>query len=131
VSAPTVIPHSAICIPHSMHVIHLRAPWKVQPLEKSSNSVRCTRHFNKPTGLDGGERVWLVIEGLASTAAALLNDAPVGQASRWSSGDPPARFDITPLLEQRNKIEIDLACPAGGDPVTCLGEVRLEIASGP
>jgi hypothetical protein len=111
-----------------MHVIRLRAPWEVEPLEESSSSVRCTRNFNKPTGLGGSERVWLVIEGLACAAAITLNGAPVGPASRSSPGDPPARFDITSLLEPRNKIMIDLACPVGGDPVACLGEVRLEIA---
>jgi Glycosyl hydrolase 2 galactose-binding domain-like len=115
----------------AMHVIRLRAPWEVEPLEESPNSVRCTRHFNKPTGLDDGQRVWLVIDGLACTAAVSLNDVPVGQASRLSPGDLPARFDITPLHEPRNKIVIEFECSVSSDPVASLGEVRLEIVSGP
>ena len=110
-----------------MHVIRLRAPWNVESLKEASGAVRCTRHFNRPTGIEGGDRVWLVIEGLACSATVLLNDTPIGQASRLSCGDPPARFPITPLLQARNRIVIDLDEIAGDDPLDCLGEVRLEI----
>ena len=113
-----------------MHIIRLRGPWEIDPLEDALGTVRCVRHFNKPTGIDGGERVWLVIEGLACTATISLNAALVGQASRSSPDDVPARFDITPLLAARSKIEIDLQLPKGSEPLACLGEVRLEIEPG-
>jgi hypothetical protein len=112
-----------------MHTIRLRGPWQNEPLEGAEGTVRCTRHFNKPTGLDGGERVWLVIDGIASAATISLNGAAVGQVSHVSPGDAPTRFDITPLLLARSKIEIDLQLLQGSEPLACLGEVRLEIAS--
>jgi hypothetical protein len=99
----------------------------VESLEEASGAVRCTRHFNRPTGIDGGDRVWLVIEGLACSAAVALNDNSVGEASRSAACDPPARFDITPHLQPRNRIAIDLADPTDDNPLVCLGEVRLEI----
>jgi glycosyl hydrolase family 2 len=110
-----------------MHVIRLRAPWDAEWLQEASGAVRCTRHFNRPTGIEGGDRVWLVIEGLNCSAAVSLNDIPVGRASRLPIGEPPARFDITPHLQPRNRIAIDLADPTGDDPLASLGEVRLEI----
>ena len=106
-----------------MHTIRLRGPWEIEQPEDPLGTARCVRHFNKPTGLESGERVWLVIEALASTATISLNGAIVGQASRMS----PARFDITPQLIARNRIEIELASPTGADPRVSLGEVRLEI----
>jgi hypothetical protein len=118
-----VIPHSAIRNPHSMHTIRLRGPWEIEQSAGRMGTARCVRHFNKPTGLESGERVWLVIEGMARTAAISFNGAFVGQASSWSS----ARFNITPQLMARNRIEIELPSPTGADPRVSLGEVRLEI----
>src|SRR5262245_11213154 len=82
-----------------------RAPWERHPLPERG-LVRCTRHFNKPTGLDHGERVWLVVEGLSCPATVCVNGVPVGHASH-GAGDP-VRYDITPLLAARNKLEIEL-----------------------
>ena len=110
-----------------MHVIRLRAPWDVELLEVASGSVRCTRQFNRPTGIEATDRVWLVIEGLTCSAAVSLNETPLGTASCSPASDPPARFDITPHLQPRNRIAIDLADPTGDNPLVCLGEVRLEI----
>src|SRR5262245_41803587 len=99
-----------------MHVIRLRAPWELERLAESPDQVRCTRHFNKPTGLGIGARVWLVIDGPTCPAAVAVNGNLVGQASRLSPSDSSLRFEITPLLAARNKIEIELPSTDDSDP---------------
>ncbi|MCI0361021.1 MAG: hypothetical protein L0211_21280 [Planctomycetaceae bacterium] len=109
-----------------MHVIRLRAPWEILALAQPPGLVRCTRHFNQPTGLGGGERVWLVVDGAVCPEKVALNGEFVGSASGLSPSGT-ARLDITPLLAPRNKIEIELAAVEGVDPLDALGDVRLEI----
>jgi hypothetical protein len=102
------------------HSIRLRDPWDATP--QADGTVHFTRHFNRSTGLEAGDRVWLVIEGAAQPLAVTLNGNLVGQASRLPVPAPnQARYEITALLQPRNKLESD-ALPA-------LGEVRLEIES--
>lgn len=110
-----------------MHVIRLRAPWQIEALATQPGMVRCVRHFNKPTGLDDGERIWLVIDGPVLPARIALNGQAVGQASGLSPSGAPTRCDVTSLLAARNRIEIDLMMLEGSDPSAGLGEVRLEI----
>jgi hypothetical protein len=98
--------------------------------------VRYRRTFQKPTGLDNGERVWLVIEPPRSHGTVLLGDESLGEL-RW--GEPAARYDITERLEDHNRLEIIVAHPAldaagmaDDDSGTTtagglVGEVRLEI----
>lgn len=98
--------------------------------------VRYCRTFQRPTGLEAGERVWLVIEPPRSRGTVILSDEPLGEVS-W--GGPPLRCDITDRLEDHNRLEITVDHPpldaaaarnddssietAGG----LVGEVRLEI----
>lgn len=91
--------------------------------------MRHTRRFNKPTGLDGGERVWLVLNRTAVPALIRVNDVPVGLAPRLSQSDDPIRCDISSLLAPRNKIEIDLLLPGDDQPSASPGDVHLEIES--
>jgi beta-galactosidase/beta-glucuronidase len=98
--------------------------------------VRYCRTFQKPTGLDEGQRVWLVVEPPDSRGSVTLNDQILGVLSR---GDSPARFDITGLLASHNRLEIVIEHPlldcadAPNDdsnvhlPGGLVGEVRLEI----
>jgi hypothetical protein len=98
--------------------------------------VRYTRSFNKPTGLDSGERVFLVVEPPRSEACVLLHGQPVGSVR---AGDDAGRFDITERLESHNRLEIIVDHPAldemrsvVGDPAELppgglVSEVRLEI----
>lgn len=93
--------------------------------------VRYLRNFQKPTGLESGERVWLVVEGPRSRGSVELN--------RKRLGDAGGRFDITELLEDHNRLEVVVEHPvvdvrgmARDDDGTRLtggliGEVRLEI----
>ena len=109
-----------------MHTIRLRGPWEVAPLADSPGTTRCIRRFHKPTGLDAGERVWLVIEELPGQARVSLNAAPIAEVDRNST----RRLDITPLLRPHNELAIDVACPADSDLASCLNSVRLEIVEG-
>ena len=98
--------------------------------------VRYRRTFNKPTGLEAGERVFLVVERPRSWGRVELNRKPLGDVSR---GDSIGRFNITAVLEDHNQLEIvvehpalDGAFPANDDgdldaPGGLVGEVRLEI----
>jgi len=106
------------------HVIRLRAPWDIEPLTEQG-LVRCTRHFNKPTGLDHGERVWLVIEGAASSARITVNGSRLGQTSCLA--EVPMRIDITQLITGRNRLEIELSVADGHEAAQFQSAVRLEI----
>jgi hypothetical protein len=98
--------------------------------------VRYRRTFQKPTGLEAGKRVWLVVEPPRSAGTVTLNDAPLGEVR---FGDPPARFDITTTLNEHNRLEIVVAHPrfdaaraakedsSWRSPGGLVGEVRLEI----
>ena len=97
--------------------------------------VRYRRKFNRPTNLSA-ERVWLVVEPPRSCGLVRVNGQVLGYVR---FGAPPGRFDITPLLNDHNSVEIDVEHPelddAGHAPddgtvyVTggLVGEVRLEI----
>lgn len=98
--------------------------------------VSYRRIFQKPTGLDDGERVFLVVEPPQSSACITLKKKLVGFVY---SGEPAGRFDITDRLEDHNQLEIFVDHPdldemrsTVGDPtlLPCgglVGEVRLEI----
>ncbi len=107
--------------------------------------VHYRRVFQKPTGLDSGERVWLVVEPAQSEACVTLKARLVGHVY---PGEPAGRFDITDRLEDHNPLDIIVDHPAVelvadhpakdvvqstvGDPKLLppgglVGEVRLEI----
>jgi hypothetical protein len=98
--------------------------------------VRYTRTFQKPTGLERGDKVWLVVEPPRSLGIVRLADRELGTVR---FGGPDGRFEITSLLADRNTLEIIVDHPAldasgrpSGDsdmqPAGGLvGEVRLEI----
>ena len=94
------------------------------------------RTFQKPTGLEGGERVFLVVEPPRSSACITWKGNLLGFVN---PGEPAGRFEITRLLEDHNQVEIIVDHPdldymrsTVGDPAQLppgglVGEVRLEI----
>jgi hypothetical protein len=92
------------------HIIRLRGPWEQEP--QPSGQVRYARRFNCPTGLEGGDRVWLAIEFEQGEIS--LNGQPLGAAG--------GRFDITPLLQPANRLLITTAPVVTTDTLA-----RLEI----
>jgi hypothetical protein len=98
--------------------------------------VRYVRTFQKPTGLDAGERVWLVVEPPRSLGTVRLANQMLGTVR---IDEPAGRFDITSLLADRNTLEIVVEHPMLDEqyhptdaaaiclPGGLIGEVRLEI----
>jgi hypothetical protein len=124
-----------------MHVIRLRGPWELAPLDGSASSVRAEvpgdlgsllgdgfigparllRRFNTPTNLDPNERVYLIFADLDPAATLTLNGAPLPRPLQQTSLE---RHDITAALKTHNVVEIQLPLPCPP-----LGEVTLEISA--
>jgi hypothetical protein len=112
------------------------ADWSATCSQGFMGVVRFRRTFQKPTGLEPGDTVWLVVDPPRSRAAVVLAGQLLGEV-RFSG--PAGRFDITQLLEDRNTLEIEVEHPAldaAGRPLDdgnlaapggLVGEVRLEI----
>jgi hypothetical protein len=98
--------------------------------------VRYRRTFHRPTGLESGKRVFLVVEPARSNACVTLKRDLVGFVS---PGEAAGRFEITDRLEEDNRLEVIVDHPeldemrrTVGDPALhppggLVGEVRLEI----
>ncbi len=87
------------------------------------------RPFNRPTGLQGGDVVWLVLEGIADLQTVRLNDQPIWQRRSSTPESMPLEIAITKLLQDANQLELQLALPCPALPYLS-GETRLEIAPG-
>jgi hypothetical protein len=70
--------------------------------------VRYTRHFNRPTGLEPREKVWLVVEGADARGDVQLNGQALGEVRGYAL---PASFDFTTLIAPRNELVIDVELP--------------------
>jgi hypothetical protein len=111
------------------------ADWSASLGPEFLGRVRYVRTFQKPTGLETAERVWLVVEPPRSLGRVRLADVELGTVE---FGGPSGRFEITSLLADRNTLEIVVEHPALDDewppratnmqmPGGLVGEVRLEI----
>ena len=89
------------------HRIRLGPPWVA-----SADGTRFSRRFGHPRTLDADESIWLACA--FEPDAVTVNGTAVAAVS-----------DLTPLLQPRNEIVVQLA--AGG---IFPGEVTLEIRSG-
>src|SRR6266436_2841858 len=131
------------------HIIRLREPWKRERLE--NGTVRLTRRFHRPTGLDAKSRVWLVVEDVDWEAEIALNERLLGRAvcsqgQLVGTAHPtemracPVRFEITDMLRPENLVSIVVSSPLLGEdgraeprpgregqPGGLIGLVRLEI----
>lgn len=106
-----------------MHTIRLRDPWDVEPA--AGGLRRHRRFFNKPTGLEAGERVRIVVDGAVDLVELTLNGSPPPHAGEQAAGDDAASraYDVTALLNLRNELII----VTGDSASASRGEVRLEI----
>ena len=91
-----------------MHTIRLRGPWEREPHE--GGQVRYARRFHLPTGLDSGERVWLVIE--VADGEVSLNGQLLGSAT--------GQFDVTRMLEPTNRLVVTAASGLSTDGLAWL-----------
>ncbi len=118
------------------HPIRLRGPWQCEgiapPLPARSLTmpagwdtpgyVRFSRRFGYPGQIDSDERVWLTLADLTGPCTVSLNGtllAETASASAW------LEIDGTSLLQPRNELRLEMACPGRGEqPWT---EVALEV----
>ena len=120
--------------------VQLPADWGLTLGPDFRGRVRYTRRFGLPTNLEPDEKVWLVVEGVDYFGAVALNDTPLGDVTGYAG--PPAEFQVTPLLGERNILTLEIELPAyepgAAPPVRSgrehlsggpIGEVRLEIRS--
>jgi hypothetical protein len=104
--------------------INLPGDWRQTFGDEFQGRVELTRRFGRPTGLEAGARVELVIEPADACSALRLNGdllEPVVQP-------PAARFDVTHRLRPRNTLEVTIefhVAEQGG--LAALPDVRLEI----
>jgi hypothetical protein len=129
------------------HRIRLRGPWECEPLERQplgaalparlrmalpcrwadgglkdfTGRVRFRRRFGYPGQIDAYERVWLTLAGVSDRAEVRLNGAVLGLCA----GEGLFEFEITPLLQPRNELIVDVEGTAehGG----LCGETALEV----
>ncbi|MGI9455564.1 MAG: glycosyl hydrolase 2 galactose-binding domain-containing protein [Aeoliella sp.] len=133
-----------------MHSIRLRGPWSYEVLSRLDGGsdlpppgkqkmpadwsltlgkdfhgvVRYRRTFHSPTGLEAGQGVWLVVEGVRSRAEVSLNDHQLAA----TCGLAAERSPIEHLLSQTNHLIIDVEhMPTDEGCGGLSGEVRLEI----
>jgi len=91
------------------HVIRLREPWESAP-SADDDAVVWRRRFGRPTGLEGGERVWLCIRCASELLAVHLNDIEqLGEScgELW-------RVDVTAQLAVRNVLEVSATRSSSG-----------------
>jgi len=114
------------------HTIRLNAVWEPPDLPAAHTPTGggpvWRRRFGRPTGLEGGLRVLLVVEAPASIpgqspfdlglpVSLVLNGTPL---SRPADGLRSWITDITPLLAHRNELLLTPAVagwPPGGSPI--------------
>lgn len=113
------------------------ADWSASLGEDFLGRVRYHRVFQTPTGLENGERVFLVVEPPRSRGEVRLFEQQLGVVEPTG---PPGRFDITDQLDyDHNRLEIIVEHPPFDHndqhspmphehlPGGLIGEVRLEI----
>jgi hypothetical protein len=91
-------------------------------LDKFTGRVRFLRRFGYPGRIDAHERVWLTFASVEGIADISLNDTPLGRRDE-SAG--PFQFEVTPLLQERNRLQVDIEATGGGSGLW--GEVALEV----
>ena len=119
----------------SVHTIRLAGPWQLEsatdatfrtrlPIDCPRGARLCAaRRFGRPGRLDVGERVWLVIDGLAGEAEILLNKVPL----ELVAGGDGLRGDITDGMVADNWLSIRWK---GDESGGLAGPVWLEFVSG-
>jgi hypothetical protein len=106
-----------------MHTIDLTNAWE----PPAAGSRAWVRRFGRPSGIESGDRVWLVMD-LPHPAEATLNGAALPGTPETAA---PWRIEVTARLAPRNELVLLLDADGGGVrratlPAMC-GRVRLEI----
>jgi hypothetical protein len=102
-----------------VHTIRLGEPWERTPLP--DGRVRHRRRFGRPRTLDANERLLLECDHLPGSTVVFMNGESIAER-------PAGRgymFDITPYLQARNELVIEVI---SAEP---LGWVALEVWTEP
>ena len=96
--------------------------------------VEYRRSFNRPTGLEPDQQVWLVVEQLDFHCDLIINAPSIGSLTWGQSPESPFRIEIGQSLELSNVLRIDIQDAADYDRAHCaglagglVGSVRIEI----
>jgi hypothetical protein len=102
------------------------APDGLRPIlaVESITHLRVTRTFHRPTGLDSGSRVDLVIEPVSAPCTVHLNGVALGSIESGAG-----RFSIAQHLQPANQLQLDLDLARAGQQESSPPriDVRLEI----
>ena len=96
--------------------------------------VEYRRSFNRPTGLEPDQRVWLVVEQVDFHGDVFLNDQPIGSLTFGENPDRPFRVEVGESLKLSNVLRIEIQVSADSDRTHrvglaggLVGSVRIEI----
>lgn len=108
-----------------MHAIDLTNAWE----PPAAGSRRWVRRFGRPSGVEPGDRIWLVMDE-PPPAHATLNGVSL---PALTAVDTPWRADVTDRLRARNELVLPLDATGDGTRRAALpaprGGVWLEIES--
>jgi hypothetical protein len=94
------------------HSFRLRDPWQREEL--ADGGVRWSRVFHRPTGLEPDDELWLVCSGLPPDVTVAMNSERLVA----SNADIPYQFNVTALLGDSNRIEIEVPASAFRSPAS-------------
>lgn len=97
------------------------ATWHEVPGDRRG-VVRFSRRFNRPTGIDHGERVWLEVS-VSRLSSVSLNEQPLGVVRTGV-----VRFDVTDRLVLHCKVELEIDRTSNTDD-DLIAEVALVVES--
>jgi hypothetical protein len=107
------------------HSIRLRDPWQRAILP--GGAVRWSRVFHRPTGLEQGDSLVLVISGLPAEAVVTVNGVTFQRRD-----EAPGQFDVTHVLQEHNCATIELPATSAVelvDDATFPFDARLAIVA--
>ena len=142
----------------SAHRIHLKGPWDYEwlgpirgvatvgrarmPCEwrlifgERAGRARFARRFHQPTGLEPGDVVRLVFDGLGGAATFRLNDEllvpPLDRASAPTREPQSLAFEVTSLLRAANRLVVEIEFDPGAAPAErggLFGPVAIDICT--
>ena len=103
-----------------VHSFRLRDPWQIAC---DAEVVCWTRTFHRPTGLEPGDALWLVVSGLPTDSTVSLNGRLLE-----SRVDQCGQFDVTGQIGATNRIAIRL--PRQSAPSSVDGKFPLDVRLG-
>ncbi len=89
------------------HSIRLREPWDSRYVDGTRKAVRYRRFFNRPTGIESGQQVFLTLRVLVACSLNVSVNEHVSQLI--PTGDSAYRARVDQVLSNRNQIELTVA----------------------